>query len=514
MSSRALNPASPVAESGGADPGPVRHKGISFAIYTAVLALISAGVLLYSQTISFVWDEGFHLIAAQLIDAGKTPYVDFCFPQTPLNAYLNAGLMRLFGQNWQVTHAAAALFVIGSMILTADFVRRRFPIPEWRLAGALVAAVIVGLDAVVIQFGTSAQAYGSGLFLTVAAFRCLVPGAESRRPWLALAGGLLAGSAADSTLLTAPLLPILLVWLWIYNNGGDRRIKLIAFIAGAVIPFAPVIWLLIEAPRQTLFNVVQYQALFRRVNWGDVNAHDVDVLSDWLASTQALVMGLLALAGLLFLSNNKHWRGPRRSELYLAAWLAIGLGAYIAVAHPTFGRYFIFVIPFVAILAVVGLYWAGSRLTASGRPFWPACIVIVLIALSLGKKLFGDRDSVNWNDYRKIAEQVKKVTPPHALYYADEIVYFLLRQAPPPGLEFSYSHKLQLPIQQENLYHIVSENKLKKQVAAGRFYTVESCKDEFIDGFKLDDLFPNEQDVGDCSVYWGRIVKPAPAGKR
>ncbi len=86
-----------------------RKRRFSAALFAGVLALISAGVLVYSQTMSFVWDEGFHLVAAQLIDAGKIPYVDFCFPQTPLNAYFNAGLMRVFGQNWHVTQVAAAL---------------------------------------------------------------------------------------------------------------------------------------------------------------------------------------------------------------------------------------------------------------------------------------------------------------------------------------------------------------------------------------------------------------------
>jgi len=483
----------------------VLHRRLSLAIFIAVLALISAGVLVYSETVSFVWDEGFHLVAAQLIDAGKTPYIDFCFPQPPLNAYLNAGLMRLFSQNWHVTHAAAGLFVVGAMILMADFVRRRFPIREWRMAAALVVATVVGLDVVVVQFGTSAQAYGIGMFLAVAAFRCMVAGAERPRAWFSLAAGLLAGSAGASTLLTAPIIPILLVWLWIYNRDGDRRIKAIVFIAGVVIPFAPVFWLLVKARRQTFFNVVEYQALFRRVNWGDVGAHDVDVLSDWLASTQALVMGLLAIAGLLYLWKNRHCEETRRSEIYLAAWLAIGLGVYIATAHPTFGRYFVFMIPFTAVLAVIGLYSVGSRLTANGRPFWPAAVVIALTALSFGKALFDDRNSTTWKDYQQIADQVKKVTPPHKLYYADELVYFLLRQAPPSGMEFSYSHKLQLPAQQERLYHIVSLDELKKQVAAGRFYTVQTCKDEFIDDFRLDDLFPNEKDVADCWVYWGEV---------
>ena len=66
-----------------ADPS---HPSSPWLRLSALAALLFAGLLLYSQTLAFAWDEGFHLLAAQLIKAGKRPYLDFCFPQTPLNA--------------------------------------------------------------------------------------------------------------------------------------------------------------------------------------------------------------------------------------------------------------------------------------------------------------------------------------------------------------------------------------------------------------------------------------------
>lgn len=70
------------------------------------MALILAGLLVYSQTWSFVWDE----------------------------AYWNAGWMRMFGQSWRVSHALAALLTAGAALLTGDFILTRFPVPRWRLA--------------------------------------------------------------------------------------------------------------------------------------------------------------------------------------------------------------------------------------------------------------------------------------------------------------------------------------------------------------------------------------------
>ena len=48
------------------------------ALY-AVLAVLSVGVLYYSQVTTLDWDEGFHLVAASLVAAGKRPYLTFAF---------------------------------------------------------------------------------------------------------------------------------------------------------------------------------------------------------------------------------------------------------------------------------------------------------------------------------------------------------------------------------------------------------------------------------------------------
>ena len=473
-----------------------------FVLLSAVLLLFASVLFVYSQTMAFVWDEGFHLVAAQLIAGGKTPYIDFAFPQTLLNAYVNATVIRLFGNSWRAVHAFDALFVIASVWLTATYVMRRFPDARWRLSCAVAAACLVGLNTVVVAFGPIAQAYGIGTLFVVAAFRVTVKAVDQAAPWLALAAGLLAAAAASSTLLTAPALLVFLVWLLWHNRSGSRSSKFIAFIFGAILPFLPELYLLLRAPRQTFFNIVQYQAIFRRVNWGDVGSHDFDVFTDWTASAQTVLLGLLALIGLLFIIKKSNWNAALRSEFYLSAWLAIVLGAYIGTAHPTFGRYFIFLIPFVAIPAVAGLYYVGCQLISPIRPRWPVAILVFISAVSVAKYVFDDRDATNWHDYERIAAKIDQVTPPYAPFVADELVYFLLRRTPPPGMEFSYSHKIQLPADQEARYHIISQAELKKQIQHWRYATVETCKDELIDDFKLDVYFPHREDFDDCSVFW------------
>ena len=197
-----------------------------------------------------------------------------------------------------------------------------------------------------------------------------------------------------------------------------------------------------------------------------------------------------------------------RREYYLCAWLAGASTLYISTAHPTFQRYFVFVIPFASVLAAAGLYWAGSRLSSPDRPLGPSLIVSAILALSLGRGIFGDRDSVMWKDYEEIAKKIKQITPPGGIVYADEQVYFLNKWPPPSGMEFSYSHKLDLPKDQEALYHVISESELNEQVKKGKYAVVESCNDDRIDDMKLNDLFSKKTDNGDCSTYWAEKTKP------
>src|SRR6202000_783228 len=103
-----------------------------------VAGVLGAGLMIYSEPVAFTGDEGFHLLAAQLIDSGKRPYIDFCFPQTPLNAYWNAAWLRALGQTWRVPHAVSTVLVMAAMLLAAQFVYARLPEAQsWRVGAAL-----------------------------------------------------------------------------------------------------------------------------------------------------------------------------------------------------------------------------------------------------------------------------------------------------------------------------------------------------------------------------------------
>jgi len=466
-----------------------------------VVALYAVAFLVYAEKWAFTWDESYHLLAAQLMSAGKRPYIDFCFPQAPLNAYWNAGWMHLLGDNWRVPHAFAALFTIGAVVLTARFIFLRFPAPGWRAAAALTAALLTGLNAMVFIYGPL-QAYGICLLTLILAFQFAVRAVDRNGPLWPAAVGVFAGTAAASSLLSAAAAPVLLAWMMFYNRAGSRWTKLLAFSLGAAVPFTPVVWLAWQGPRQAWFNLFQYHLFFRKLYWPDTTRHDLEILTSWVDSGPALLIGLLAMFGLVYIARRSQWPAAMKAEFYLCAWLAAALSAEVGRAHPTFARYFLLAVPFLAILAAVGLYAIASRVLEPGKPLWAVLLVVVVLVFGLGRSLYDHRQMGDWSVYQRLATNIDEVTPRNALLFADEPIYFLTRRAPPSGLELSDSHKVDLGPAENKLLHILTSSEVKRQVQSGMFATAYSCDDDDISYYGLPSLYRQRVDMEDCSIFW------------
>jgi hypothetical protein len=321
--------------------------------------------------------------------------------------------------------------------------------------------------------------------------------------------GFLAAAAAESSLLTAPVGPVLLLWILTHNRAGARIAKLAAFLAGWAIALQPLLWLFVKSPRQVLFSVFQYNLRYRQVAWSSAIRHDLELMTSWIDSSQALLLGLLAIAGLLFITFRSEWDRPRKAEFYLCAWLALALWAQISSAHPHFPQYFILVVPFLGVLASVGLYSVASRMYHPDRPFLPILVYGVLLSLGLAKSLYDERDDFTWADVEEIARKVDQVTPPNAPLYADESVYFVTRRRPPSGMELRDSHKLELPAPLAEEMHIVNGSELDRRIKAGVFSTVETCTfpEEKIKAQGLSKLYSNHAEFDECSVFWGKLLR-------
>jgi hypothetical protein len=318
--------------------------------------------------------------------------------------------------------------------------------------------------------------------------------------------GFFASVAAASSLLTFTASPVFLLWILFYNAAGSRWKKFFAFAVGAAIPFAPVWVLFARGFSQTWFNLFRYHVFFRRLYWPETTRHDLEILTAWIDSGQALLLGLLAIFGLVFVIRRSNWPRPVRAEYVLCACLAAVIAATVGRAHPTFARYFLLTAPFAAILAAAGLYAIVSRVLDSPRPLWPAWLLVFLFLLGLGKALY-DRGGDTWPQYERIAAKVNQVTAPGALVFGDEPIYFLTHRTPPPGYELSYTHKVVLPPAEGALMHILTEAQVKEQVTSGMYATAYSCDDTDTDTYGLKGRYEHQVTIESCVVYWSPVRK-------
>jgi hypothetical protein len=467
-----------------------------------VMSLYAAVFLVYSQTLAFTLDEGYHLLAAQLIGAGKRPYVDFCFPQTPLNAYWNAFWLRLLGNTWHVPHLIAALSTIGAVWLMADFVLRQFPVANWRVPAAIAVVLMVGLNGAVFPYGPL-QAYGICLLALAAAFRLAVHAVECGRWHYAAGAGMAAGIAAGSSLLTAAAVPVLLLWI-VYYQAARRWRTFAAFAAGVTLPFVPVFWLFAAGPGQTWFNIVRYHAFYRRLYWPETTQHDLEVLTSWLSDGPALILGLLGLGGIFYVVRRSAWPAAVKAQYYLCAWLAVALALEVGRAHPTFSRYFLLTVPFLAVLAAAGLFALVHALQLE-RSRKPVAVLALLLVAGLGRTLSErNRDVDTWAPYQRLAAKIDQVTPPGAPVLTAEVLYFLTHRTPPSGYELSYTHLLQLKPEEMASFHLLDERQVKRQVQAGRFATVYSCDPEEIENWGVSALYKQSVEMESCTLFWDR----------
>jgi hypothetical protein len=478
-----------------------------WAPFALAAILLTAGLAVYAQTVAFAWDEGFHLLAAQLIMRGKTPYLDFFFPQAPLNAYWNAGWMRLFGDTWRTAHAVAGAIGAAGVLLAAHAVYRRFPIAGWRVAGGLAVVAVAGLNHQFVDYSTIGQGYALCLFLLVAAYRCALWSAERRGWFRAATAGFFVVAAAGATLLGSAAVPILLVWLLVYNRAGSRWTKLAGFLAGAAVPVLPFVPIVLRAPRVVRFDIIEYHLLYRQVAWAGATAHDADVLTAWANDPQAILLAILVAAGLFFVRFRSNWDRATRAPFYLCGWLALGLSLHISTAHPTFARYYLLTLPFLATLAVAGLAYIASLFARPVRGRWAVAFVGAILAVTLTRDLYDDWDGAPWwKRLENAAAKLDQVAPRNAPVYADEAIYFISRRTPPSGMEHSDAHKLQLKPAMEKMLHIFPRAELMRRIAAGSFAAAASCEDtDELDKLGVDDAFvKNYQDTGqNCAVYWG-----------
>ena len=484
----------------------------SAASFYGIIAAISCGLVAFSETAAFQRDEGFHLLAAQLVRAGRRPYLDLFYQHPPLYIYLAAGWMRLFGEGWRSAHLMSALLTSGYILLVGQFVRSRLSETGWRLAGGAAAAALAGLHVSVIRFGTIGHPYGLLLFAAMAAFWTAASAVRSGSSLPAFWAGLFAGAGPASSLLSAPAAAIFFLWILRHSPPGARVRRGAWFVAGAIVPLTPLLWLAAKAPRQCYLDVVQFHLRYRMLDLRYTPHRDLRIAINWLTSSQGLCLAVLAAAGLVYLAAAKPWSPAQRAEFHLAGWLVAGLIPYVASAHPTFFEYFVLVVPFLSMLGAVGVYAISVASPLHVRPAWLVLGILLVFLLAPARWLIENSRAAlyGWQEVEQVAQKVSRVAPPGAWIWAEPMIYFAGRRLPPPGMENDFAASPNALSDFGALLHPVPRAQIDDWLASGRYAAVVMpIDDRRARGLELSGLYSHREEVAYFYVFWdGRLPSP------
>jgi 4-amino-4-deoxy-L-arabinose transferase-like glycosyltransferase len=437
-----------------------RQRALPLIVWIS-LAGATAGLVAYSQTFAYSYDEGFHLLAAQLVMNGKRLYLDFFYQHPPMFVLLNVPWMRVFGDTWRSAHLLSALFTAACALLIARFIWASVALGK-RGAGVAACAVLLLAGGRLVLFnGTIGQPYALALFFLTASFVLTVRVTRQSSGGLAFWAGAAAGAAACSSLLAAACVLVLFAWLVIRNQTGSRARKAIQFMAGGMIPFAPLLPPLVRAPRVVLFDLIEYHLWYR-----GCPGHFRSWFGALTSSGETVLLLALAALGLWFVTRGP-WKREEKDGCYLAACLVASHLLYMLMIHNVFCMYFVLMMPFVVLLASVGMLalFANPRLQYAGM----AAIAFALAFMVAGQVTV-ELPRQSWKELEVIARQVDQAAPRDGWLYAYEALYFLSRRVPPPGLENPYG--LDIDAARAKPLHLVSQAQVAQWIKDGRFSAV------------------------------------------
>jgi hypothetical protein len=488
----------------------------SLAFVFALAVLISQWPLQFGDT--------YHVLAAQMVAAGRKPYLDFFFQQVPLYPLLCGAWLRIFGTSWQAANLFSGLLICGSAAIVARIASRMYAEVEWAAKGSIAAVLLFGLNLLVGQSGDDAQPYALCIFFSLLAWLASVNASPTAtRIFLT---GLAAGAAANTSLLAAPFFLMIIGCCVARAAGSGRSRTFLWLVCGAGVASIPLACLAILAPSQTWFSIVEFQLFYRTAGPAQPNVapHNLHEILVWVRSIQGAVLVLLSLAGTLFLFDRKVPVSTRRSVAY-AAFIAFVWALYLALVPLTWHMYFVLVVPYVSLLAAAGLCHLCARPKLSQ---WSSKIfarAILIYSLGVGIPLVASVISgrpVSWASHEEVARIVNAETSPNQpVFFDDEAIYVAARRLPPRGLENSailhpdtqLGAVARLPNGEYRRAGLVPPQQNEDQLRAGNFAAVVLTKAndaERIQAVKSAALYSRTAETKNYVIFW----KPKVPGAR
>jgi 4-amino-4-deoxy-L-arabinose transferase-like glycosyltransferase len=415
-------------------------------------------------------DEGFYLLASQLVLEHKVPYVDFFYTQSPLLPYAYGLWMKLFGISWWSARAFSAMLstIIGLLIYQEVCRQTR----KW-IAG-LAAVIVFASTTLIFAWFPLAKTYSlAGLFLFTS-YAMIARLSPVSSPWIVALAGLSFGLSVDTRAYVVGLIPILLWWVFRNPDVRNGTHRVFWFLGGFTVGIAPCLYLFVSGPDRFLFNNLGYHAL--RTDAGLIGGwrHKLGTVINLFIGREGNGIQFSLLSAISFVTVAA--LRIRNSALLLAFLIAVVLGFISILPTPTFVQYFCLCMPFLIVTAVCGITHYATSVHAV-RSEWIAVLAIVAVLAYVASSspsfrsyiVTGDNviglananDAPNWSlenvsTVSKTIDQLTAQKEQIASFWPGYI--FATKATPYPGLENDFGGYIadKLTADQRAKYHIVS----------------------------------------------------------
>lgn len=352
-----------------------------------------------SMSKGFSHDEHQHVAAGVLFARESLlPYKDFAYFHTPHLVFVYGWLFKTgsyFLLKARAFSAVCAALTAGLLFVAAWHGLRRW---HWRARSIGSGCGVALLLCSPLFEKASGQAWNhdpSTLCALVSVILLLVAAETSRQALTLLASGLFLGFAAGFRITWAPIaLPMLCVICFARQYHRHQVAALLAaFSAGALLALAPLLWLFVIAPEQTLFNTFGFSKVNIVYRFATGEPRTMTLFTKARYAWKEVVRSEFALVAILVLCAFVWWRAKQRASdrLWLNVFAAvipfILIGSF--APSPLFNQYFYAPVPFVILAAVFALAaaWSDAPPLRSSATLLLACVAG---AIAVGASHFTD----------------------------------------------------------------------------------------------------------------------------
>jgi len=306
----------------------------------------------------FMVDEPENLWYSQQLFDGKEMYVDFPNLHPPYTTYVLAPLQAL--STWELQRVVAAVAGVVALALLY-FIARGLYGGRW----GLVPVALMAISPLFNRFGIMVIPDTFMLPVLVAAMACMWQALRSKQPAWWFATGFFVGSAVLFK-YTSVTLAVVLGVIALYRAIRFREdLSLLLYLLGGAVHW---IWL------SSAWNVRALWDNTLSENLTDYSAPLGERWSLFLNDILTPDIGLYALAtvgGVIVLLRGVRELGTSESRVVLWACVAIVLLALVmnfGIVNNAYSQYYLPLLPWLALLAVLPLRWLVTRVRNLARP--------------------------------------------------------------------------------------------------------------------------------------------------